>query len=253
MVDIEKAKKEFGDYTCQYDIKNISIIRKIEHSIRVMEICKKLANILKLDEEKVKLAELIGLLHDIARFEQYTRYKTFKDDMSINHGELGVEILEDDEYIRKYIEENQYDEIIKKSIRNHNAYKLEEGLNEEEILFCNIIRDSDKIDILYQIGEIFKHWEEEYSGEEKISSKVLNQFYNGELIKNEFKKTKLDAAIGVVSFIYDFNLKESFVIIKEKDYINNIIDEFEIKDETVKKQMDKIIKIANEYINEKTK
>ena len=50
---------------------------------------------LKLDltQEEVEIASLIGLLHDIARFEQYTQYGTFKDLQSIDHGNLGAEIL----------------------------------------------------------------------------------------------------------------------------------------------------------------
>lgn len=68
----------------------------------------------------MELAELIGLLHDIGRFEQIKRYNTFIDKNSINHGQLGVKILFDDNQIRRFIKDSKYDDIIKTAILNHN-------------------------------------------------------------------------------------------------------------------------------------
>ena len=48
--------------------------------------------------------------------------------------------------IRKFIEDNQYDGIIKKAIENHSKLKIEENLDERTLLHSKIIRDADKID-----------------------------------------------------------------------------------------------------------
>ena len=79
MINLNKAKEEFIKYTNTYDLENTGITRKIYHSLRVMEYSKKIAENMNLSEEQVKLATLIGLLHDIARFEQMKRYGTYKD------------------------------------------------------------------------------------------------------------------------------------------------------------------------------
>jgi len=129
-INIGKAEKNFLKYTENYDLENDNIKRKQQHSLRVMQISTQIAKGLKLSEEEINLATLIGLLHDIARFEQYTQYKTYRDVDSIDHGDYGVQILEKD--MRKYIETDQYDEIIKKAIKNHNKYQIEEGLNKTE-------------------------------------------------------------------------------------------------------------------------
>ena len=71
-MDLEKAQKEFIKYTENYDLRDSNIIRKQLHSIRVMELSEKIAKRLNLSKEKIEIATLIGLLHDIARFEQYT-------------------------------------------------------------------------------------------------------------------------------------------------------------------------------------
>ena len=90
-IDLEKAKHEFIRYTENYNLQNGHIKGKQEHSLRVMEISKQIAKGLNLSQEEIDLATLIGLLHDIARFEQYTQYHTFKDMLSVDHGDLGAE------------------------------------------------------------------------------------------------------------------------------------------------------------------
>ena len=59
MVDIEKAKKEFIKHVNEIKIDNPKIQTKINHTFRVIENCKKIANSLNLSEEEIKLAELI--------------------------------------------------------------------------------------------------------------------------------------------------------------------------------------------------
>ena len=159
IVNLEKAKTEFLKYTENYDLTNENIRRKQGHSIRVMNISKQIAVELNLSDDQIQIAALIGLLHDIARFEQYTQYQTYNDNRSFDHGDYGVEILNKD--MRKYIKTDKYDKLIKIAIKNHNKFEIEEGLNEEESLFAKIIRDADKIDILYEAVSMF------WNGEEK--------------------------------------------------------------------------------------
>ena len=126
-IDILKAKKVFKQYVEKYNPEDEKIKIKIAHIERVSQIAKKLAEQLNLDEEDIELAELIGLLHDIGRFEQARVYKTFRDKDSINHGEYGVKILFDNGLIREFIATDRFDEIIKLAILNHNRADIEKG------------------------------------------------------------------------------------------------------------------------------
>ena len=249
-MNIEKAKEEFIKYTENYDLENEHIKRKQEHSIRVMKISKKIAEGLKLSQEEIEIATLIGLLHDIARFEQYTKYATFEDLESIDHGDYGVQILEKD--IRKYIETDKYDKIIKLAVKNHNKYKIEDGLTEKEELFAKIIRDADKIDIFYESVDMFWKGKEEEVNNSKISQSILEQFENRTQIKREKGKIieNLEEIVSVIAFIFDMNFKASFDILKKEDYINKILNRYEIKDEHSRNAIEKIRKIANTYISE---
>ncbi len=250
-MNLEKSIGKFIKYTEKYDLNDSNIKGKQKHSIRVMNISKEIAKKIELTQEEIEIAALIGLLHDIARFEQYKQYHTFKDNISIDHGDLGVEILNKD--IRKYIETDKYDEIIKLAVKNHNKYKIQEGLTQEQELFVKIIRDADKIDIFYESAEIFWNQKENVVEESNITPKVLEKFENQIQVKREDKKTPIDDVISVMAFIFDINFKESFKILKQKDYINKVLNRYNIHDYKTKQEIEKIRKLANEYIEQKIK
>lgn len=249
-IDLEKAQKEFIKYTEKYNLKEESIERKQKHSLRVMKISEEIATNLKLGKEEIQIATLIGLLHDIARFEQYTQYKTFKDVESFDHGDYGVKILFEDGMIRKFIETNEYDEIIKKAIKNHNKFAIGEGLNKDEMLFAKIIRDADKIDIIYEATGIFWKGQEEGINNSKISEKMWNSVIERKMFKREkgMNLIGLDNVISVIVFIFDMYFTESFQILQQKNYINLIIDRFNPLYE--KERIEKLRNIANEYIKQ---
>ena len=164
---------------------------------------------------------------------------------------MGAEILQED--IRKYVEINQYDETIIKAIKNHNKFKIEEGLTEKEKLFAKIIRDADKIDILYESVEIFWKEKEQQVEESIISVNVVKQFQNLIQVKNAENFTPIDDIIRKLAFIFDINFKSSFELLGETDYINKILDRYSMKDEYTKQKIEEIRNIANEYIQKQMK
>ena len=252
-INLKNAQEEFIKYTQNYDLSDENIERKQKHSLRVMRISEQIAENMGLNKEEITLAALIGLLHDIARFEQYTQYKTFRDIDSIDHGDYGAKILEKD--IRKYIVEPQYDEIIIKAVKNHNKYKIEEGLSDKEELFSKIIRDADKIDIMFETVDMFWKGKEDIIENSTITEDVIQQFNQCSLIKRrkgERPENSINKIIVTIAFIFDINYKESFRIIKKEDYINNIFERFNIKDKYTKNEAEKIRTNANEYINKKS-
>lgn len=253
-IDIEKAKERFLKYTEKYNLNDKNIKGKQLHSLRVMENSKKIAESINLSEEEVEVATLIGLLHDIARFEQYTKYHTYNDLNSIDHGNFGVQILEKD--LRNYIETNKYDNIIKEAIRNHNKYQISEEITDEEKLFVKIIRDADKIDILYEAVTQFWIGEEQQIEKLKISEDEIRKFKKLKLMKNKKEqqvKNTIEDIIRTIALIFDINFEISFQILKEKDYINKILCRYQFQDENTKKVMKEIQNISNTYIEEKIK
>ncbi len=249
-INLEKARNEFIEYTNGYDTNEEMIKLKIGHSIRVMEISKKIALSINLEEEKVKIATLIGLLHDIARFEQYTIYKTFSDKESIDHGDLGVKILQENNFLRNFIESDKYDNIILRAIGNHNKYELEKGLNPEEEIFAKIIRDADKIDIFYEAETMFWKDDKEVIENSICTPNILEEFVKCKLIdRRKYKTNKgIDKIVQLLAFIFDINFKASIEIIDENNYIENILNRFDYKKEETKQQVKQIKEITKKYI-----
>lgn len=247
-IDLELAKQLFLKYTKEYDLSNDNIKKKQQHSLRVMQISETIAKYLNLSESEIELARLIGLLHDIARFEQYKQYQTFKDSISFDHGDYALKILENNN-IRKYIKTDEFDDIIKKAIKNHNKLKIEDGLNNKEKLFAKIIRDADKIDILYASSEFRWNGIEKEIEESQISDGIFECIKQNKLIIRTKEKTftKLDSVITSIAFVFDINFNISYEIIYKKDYINKILNKFDIKDEKTKNTVQEIRKIVNDY------
>ena len=225
MIDIEKAKHEFDKYVANYNPDDIQIALKIRHIHRVTDVAKKIAIDLKLGEEDFKLAELIALLHDIGRFEQVALTNTFKD-KEMDHAENGVKVLFDEGLIRSFIKEDTYDEIIRKAVRNHNKLKILDDVTEKEKVFVNIIRDADKMDI-------FRVRKTDYKNEFILppSTTVLECIKEEKSVSLTDIKNKSDSILCVLAFIFDFNFKESFILLKELGYYHELLDTIEVSDE----------------------
>ena len=121
MIDIKEAKEVFKNYVQNYDPNDEKVKLKIAHIERTSAVAKETAQYLKLTEEDILLAELIGLLHDIGRFEQIKRYHTFVDKISVNHGEFGdvKAIWEKEDFSEDKISEEIYREFMEDRAINY--------------------------------------------------------------------------------------------------------------------------------------
>ena len=254
MIDLENAKKEFKKYVNTYDSENPKIAKKIAHSYRVIEVADKIAKSLELSNEDVQLAKLIALLHDIGRFEQLKIYDTFSDKDSIDHADFGVDVLFKNNLIRNFIKENTFDNIIFKAIKNHNKYKIEDGLNERELLHAKIIRDADKTDIyrLYIIdleqneNVIFDY---DKIAKEKINQKVLDSIKANKLVNSYNVLNGADSYARALAFIFDYNFVEGLRIVKHEHYIQKLIDRIRTKDNP--NNLDEIQNIICTYMDKR--
>lgn len=253
MIDLKKSEQAFKEYLRDYDLENGSIKLKIKHTFEVVRKSEYIASGLNLDIENIELAKLIALLHDIGRFEQIKESQSF-DDTKLEHAEFGTKVLFENNLIRKFIDDSKYDEIIKKAIFNHNKYKIQEDVNELELLHCKIIRDADKLDNFRvkekdSIKDMFpKIYDEETINYEKISIKVYEDFMKHKCIKLNDRKTIIDYWVCVIAFIFDLNFDISLKYVKDKNYIDILVDRIDYKNQETKEKMEEIRKCAKKYI-----
>lgn len=246
MIDIDKAKEVFKKYTQKFDMNDENIYYKYHHSYRTMEECDFLAKELNLNEEQRSVALFIGLFHDIGRFIQVKRYSTFDDHVSLDHGLEGIKILFDDKLIQECDVDTKYYNIIKKAIINHNKYKIEDGLNDEELMYAKIIRDADKLDILYSFS-ILRSFELN-NDDSYIRDSYKKMIYDNIQILSE-NVTKNEKILIFLGFVFDIYYKCSLEKIIKDRYYQIIFDNLDNK-ELFKDMFDHIIKYSENKLKE---
>lgn len=254
MINFEKTKQAFLDFVGQYDEKNLAIALKKEHTFRVVDNSSYLAKKLNLSEEDILLSKVIALLHDIGRFPQITEFNNMRDYETMDYADLGVKLLFDEGRIVDFIDTREYDEIIKKSISFHNKYQIDfESLNEKESLHVKLIRDSDKMDSFYHkaIDDIYviSHVTKEEVENSLITEYVYKCFIDKKTIVSEDRKTPIDIWVSYLAFIFDFNFPIALKWIKENNYIDQIIERFDYKENDTREKMDNIRKFVLDYID----
>jgi len=230
--------KIFNEYVKTFDLKVKDIMKKYHHSFRVMDICEAIANDLGLSDNDVYLARLCGLLHDIARFKQWTQFKTYKDIDSFDHGDYGYKILKENDFIKQFVQDEKEISIVLDSVKYHNKL-IVPILNEKNMLFSNIVRDADKLDIMSTQGNQIK------DNEIRLNEKMLNSIYNKEICKNKDVTTEIDHIIRMLSWVFDFNFKYSYKYLIENKIIEQKFNLLEIYGETEE------IKKLKQFINER--
>lgn len=218
---IKDAQNEFLRYTEEYRSLGTSCRLKIYHTFRVMKLCETIAKSLNLKKKDIEIAKLCGLLHDIGRFEQWRNYSSFDDSSTVDHANLGVEVLEKDDYWMKYFTDESIKETVFNSIRYHNKYCVPSDLSERDQMFCNIVRDADKIDILYLYTRKEIHVDTE---NQAFSPKVYQSLMKENQINREDKRNKADWLAISLGFLFGINYDESLRILKKNDYYNKEID-----------------------------
>ena len=261
MIDIVKAEKAFKEYLNEYDLESEKVQLKVTHTYGVVKASEYLAKQLNLNEEDTNLSRLIALLHVIGRFEQTKSNLSVYDNADrdfFDHAEYGVKILFEDNMIRRFIDEDKYDNIIYKAILNHNKIFIEEGLSEKELLHAKLIRDNDKTDnFRVKLTESFKVLlgtdDIDFINNEKISDDIYNTFMNKSLIAYGDTQTCLDRWSAYMAFIFDFNFDESLMYLKENDLINKCFNRINYKNPDTIMKINNMKNLVNEYVDEKCK
>lgn len=268
MLDRQRVKEEFASYTRNYNAEDVKIALKIAHTYRVADHCEQIAKSLDMSDEDVEFAWLSGMLHDIGRFEQVTRYNTFIDSQSVDHAEFGADLLfgnsSDSEngagagsgkgLIERFLDDKNLYEMLEIVIRQHNKYRIKEGLDERTLVFCNILRDADKVDILRVNVE--SPMEEIYnvSCEDLatcgVSEAVMEQVRKRIAVNRSVMTTAAEHLIGHIALNFELVYKRSIELAIEQGYIYKMFD-FKTTNPTTKAALEETRKILGEYLEEK--
>ncbi|MDE7332432.1 MAG: HD domain-containing protein [Lachnospiraceae bacterium] len=251
-IDRQKIVRVFNEYVENYNRQDEKVRLKIEHTYRVSRLCEEIAASLGLCEEDISLAWFLGMLHDIGRFEQLKNYGTFIDAQSIDHAGYGADILFSQGKIRDFLEDHTEDELIKTAIACHNAYQLPEKISERTKMFCQILRDADKIDILkvnveFSLEEIYNVTTRELYNC-TVSGEVMEAFKEGHTVLRTLKKTTADHVVGHISLVYGLVYDKSLFLVKKQGYIYKLMD-FKSDNPQTCRQFEQIREIMKRYLD----
>ncbi len=127
------------------------MLLKKRHTMRVLANAR---NIIEAERPPLPLARatlLAALYHDVARFEQYLRYKSFRDAQTCNHGLLGIKIIKKEQMLAG--ENKNVAGLAMAAIGLHNRFALPAALAPSLLFAANVVRDADKLDILRVMDE----------------------------------------------------------------------------------------------------
>ena len=263
----------FAEYVRNYDPSDEKIKLKIDHTYRVAGLCQRIAESLGLSEPDVDIAWLLGMLHDIGRFEQIRRFGTFNDVQSVDHAEFGADLLLKEGLIRKFAE-GYYEEcelvddeqiiknnehhnkdtgLLEMAIRQHNKYRVKEDLTERQRMFCDILRDADKVDIFKVNADIPMEIIYDVTTEELkngvITKEVLESFYKKETVLKSVRRSAVDHIVGHISLLFELVYKESYRQAKEQGYVYKLLD-FKSDVPEVNAEFDDMRKYVDEFLME---
>lgn len=232
-MDRDRARRAFDAYVARYDAANPRIALKVQHTLRVAELCEQIARGLELPDPDIELAWLVGLLHDIGRFEQVRRYDTFNDAASVSHAALGVSVLfderpsEDTILLREFLDGTDCDDLIRLAVGTHSDYRLPDGLDEREKTLCNILRDADKIDILCvncicPIQDIYGVSDTEMTNS-ALTKECVDIFYEHRCLPRGVRVHPADIMLGHICFVWELVFPESVRIVHEQGYLAQML------------------------------
>ena len=240
---IEEGKEFFGETAKMY-IKasdfaiSENLQMKKEHSLRVSANCLQLAVVLKLEKPDQEFISLIGLLHDVGRFIQFDKYKSFDDAQTEDHAVLSMSMIKEEDFFKAMDEEDQ--QLMIQVIEGHN--KLTFSAKDKKVLqFGHILRDADKLDnwelavsLLKRDGSFslpgISYNLPKLPG---VTDAVIKNLAASKPVLRKDLHSLTDFKLFLMSMVYDLNLKASFAWVSEKQLIKKIYDTLTKRDDVI--------------------
>jgi hypothetical protein len=228
----ETLLKWFDGYSasfkaCDQELED-AVSLKYSHTKRVIVEIEQLCENLSLDRQRSELAKIAALFHDVARFEQFKKYRTFSDHRSINHAAAAVDIISSNRLLAP-LDPSDARKVIA-AIRCHNEVMLPKDLAGDDRLLGQLLRDADKLDIYSIVLDHYINPQTQRNETVQIgipdgndlSPEVCADMLANKNISYEKIVTVADFKIIQLGWVYDLNFLHSFQCVKKRDYIGRI-------------------------------
>jgi hypothetical protein len=203
-----------------------AICLKVRHTKDVVREILDIADSLQLDAEHHCLAEIVAILHDIGRFEQYMRYHTYSDQRSEDHAKLGLEVIANTGVINRLSKDEQG--LVRNVVYYHNRASLPHSDDQKFLLILKMLRDADKISILQVVIEHYAGINRNNAINQglpdtpEISEKIVQCILEKKIANVKDMRTVNDFKLLQVSWVFDINFPWTYQIFKQRSYIDKL-------------------------------
>ena len=217
---LARCERWMRDYMKSYYNEDEEIQRamllKEAHTGRVQDNMRDLAVHLGLSEEDTALAELMGLLHDVGRFRQFTVYRTFKDHLSEDHAAAGLKLMEEHRLLEGLLPWEA--SLVRFAVLWHNKKAIGPAPDACHLGYAKMLRDADKLDI-YHVLEPFLP-SEDGSG---VSPDFIEKFVAGVQCDYTMVGTEDDKKLVRLMWAYDIYFVWTLQKIQERGYLEKLV------------------------------
>lgn len=204
--------------------KNIRL--KIGHTRKVCEAMALLSDGEGLSENESRIAAAVALLHDVGRFPQYRRWRTFLDSDSDNHARLAVDVIREENILAGFDSAEVI--LIEEAVRFHNMLTPPAIVKSPTRKFINMIRDADKLDIWRVFVELLAQPPEERPSAAalgledvpgSVSDACISALNSGSIVRLDTISCFNDFKLLQISWVYDLTSATSRRLLRERGYI----------------------------------
>lgn len=209
---------------------DMNVKLKEDHTRRVCGNAGAIGAELGLSPGALRLAEAAALFHDIGRFEQFMRYRTFNDARSENHARLAARVLDENGLLDRLPEVER--RIVSSAVRYHNVHRLPSDEPPDVLFHARLLRDADKLDIYFVVTDYYtqRHHtanpavELDLPDTPEYSPRIIEDIMNGRCAGGTDLETYNDMKLFELSWVFDINFRPTFRRLRASRYIDRIVD-----------------------------
>ncbi|MPM76131.1 hypothetical protein SDC9_123126 [bioreactor metagenome] len=199
---------------------------KLAHTFRVRNEAAALALAERFSPEAEALTLRAALLHDLSRFEQFCRCRSFNDAESFDHGDRSAELAQERGMLDDLSPDEREDVLA--AIRVHNKPAMPELLGPRARQLAGAVRDADKLDILPILIAHLKNPENEsivfgLKKEPELTPAVRDALLRGESPKHRDMRTVCDFIAGKLTWTDDLNYGWSRREFRKRGYLDAVM------------------------------
>jgi len=229
---LQNIESWFEHYVSQFKssdpIYTQNIELKKDHTFRVCDEIIRLGESLDLNSQELNLAQVMALLHDVGRFEQYDRYRTFNDFKSEDHAQLSLKVINQEQVLKEIDPTSQ--KLIICAVSYHNRASLPSHETAPCLFFSKLLRDADKLDILFVVTEYYRNQDKnsneslelELPNIPQISDEVFKDIISGKIVNAKNIQNLNDFKLLQMAWVYDLNFPLTYKLVKERQYLEKI-------------------------------